>query len=869
MNRPVVLGCCLWITGYVLAMAVPNQDGSWLIGAGLLAALISLHVLRLPGRQPLSLVLLVGIAFGYYQWNDQRNVSALLSLAQQQANLDGSEVTLHGRFTSPVSVDGDRASFTLEATSLRFQDDTAFPLRGESVQVTLRLAEQAQQGVVAGWRRGDAVTLGGVLRSPAPARNFGGFDYRRYLRLHHTHWLLTASGVDQALVQPAAARISATGLLRWNDALRAALSARMDRIFPAAEQAGFMKSMLIGYTDDLDPNRFQQFSELGLTHILAISGLNVAVFLGAVIWLLRRFKLTRETILLVCIWLLPCYILVTGASPSIVRAGLMSMIALIAARKGFMKDVLHIMAIVAWAMLLWNPYYVLDVSFQLSFLVTLGLIVGVQRTGKLLEPWIPHTLLRNTAAITLVSQLISFPVSIYYFNQFSLISWAANAVLVPIISMVVFPAGLAALLIGFLYMPAGKAIGTGIGWLNQGIFRVTDWLQSFQTYKTIWPTPSLTWMAAYYLCMLAIYALWRSVATAGEPRPLLTYDKRRGKRRSFRVSPLTALLLSLSTFALLLWIGYSPDRFHRKGSVQFLDVGQGDAILIRTPYNKHLLIDGGGTVTFGKPGEAWKLRKDPYEVGAKLLVPLLKKRGVHQLDFLVLTHEDADHSGGLQAVAEQIPIKQFLFNGTLKSSPGIAKLFGTLLAKHVPLLPAGLGDWLVIDPQTRIKILYPLQTMPTEVSLASEQNALSVVLLLEMQGTRWLFTGDMEKASEAEVLSYLRDQPADIWGSPSSPDGRDDGFSSSSTTTGRKIDVLKVAHHGSKTSTTPEWVTFWQPAAAVISVGEKNVYGHPSPDVVGRLEDGGAQVFRTDRSGEIQMEIDVQGIKSRTKLEAN
>ena len=128
----------------------------------------------------------------------------------------------------------------------------------------------------------------------------------------------------------------------------------------------------------------------------------------------------------------------------------------------------------------------------------------------------------------------------------------------------------------------------------------------------------------------------------------------------------------------MLWMGYSPDRFNRTGLVQFIDVGQGDAILIRTPYGRHILVDGGGTLTFRKPGEAWKIRKDPYEVGQKLLVPLLKKRGVHQLDLVVLTHEDADHSGGLQAVIAQIPVKQFLFNGTFKRGVSIDEIISTL-----------------------------------------------------------------------------------------------------------------------------------------------------------------------------------------------
>ncbi|MFD0692870.1 DNA internalization-related competence protein ComEC/Rec2 [Paenibacillus sp. GCM10027628] len=841
MKRPVVLGCCLWITGYALALYAELPWLSLTVSAVLLIALTLLFALRLPGRMQLGALLLVGVAYGYYHWNDQRNVSALLPLTQQQQqNLDGSEAALLGRISSPVTVDGDRASFAVEAESIRFHESDAFPLGGESVQVSLRLLRQEQQAQAAGWRRGDALTLHGTLRSPTPARNFGGFDYRRYLRFHHTHWLLTAKGADQAQVEPAALRLSVVQLLRWNDELRDALGRRMDRIFPAS-QAGFMKSMLIGMQDDLDPERFQQFSELGLTHILAISGLNVAVFLGVCMWVMRRLKLAKETYLLISMLLLPFYILLTGASPSIVRAGLMAIITLYAARRGLLKDVLHIMTIVAWLMLIWDPYYILDVSFQLSFLVTLGLIIGVQRVNDLLEEVIPSQVLRNTASITIVSQFISFPVSIYYFNQFSLLSWLANAVLVPVISMVVFPAGLLALTLGLLYMPAGAGVGWLLSWLNAGVFWVTDKLQQLNMFKMIWPSPSLTWIAAFYLLLVCIYVLLhKRQQFRKSDNPFLMQSLLYKSEKTHR----TMIFLSIACFAVLLLTGYSPNRFDRSGLVQFIDVGQGDSMLIRTPQGKHILIDGGGTLTFEKRGEEWKRRKDPYEIGRKMLVPLLKKRGVHAIDLLVLTHEDSDHSGGLQAVVEQVPVKQFLFNGTLKPNAGIEKLFTTALNRHIPLVPAQTSEWIGIDSETRLQVLYPFGNPSKEVELLREQNGQSIVFLLELQGTRWLFTGDMEKETESALLEIFKEK------SMNQP----------------KIDVLKVAHHGSKTSTTRPWLDYWKPQLAVISVGAANSYGHPAPDVVLRLQQAGVQVFRTDEMGEVQFEVRQGVISSRTRL---
>ena len=273
--------------------------------------------LRLPGRQPLCALLLVGVAYGYFQWTDQRNVSA--AAARAAADEPGRQRGHAARPIRPAlspSMATGPASRGSGVHPLPGRD--AFPLGGESVQVSLRLLQQEQQAVASGWRRGDALTLTGMLRSPSPARNFGGFDYRRYLRLHHTHWLLSAKGVDQAQVRACGCALKRRPAAALERRAARRPSRRMDLIFPAP-QAGFMKSMLIGLTDDLDPERFQQFSELGLTHILAISGLNIAVFLGVCIWVMRRLKLAKETYLLICIWLLPFYILLTGASPSIVQ----------------------------------------------------------------------------------------------------------------------------------------------------------------------------------------------------------------------------------------------------------------------------------------------------------------------------------------------------------------------------------------------------------------------------------------------------------------------------------------------------------------------------------------------------------------------
>jgi competence protein ComEC len=368
----------------------------------LLAIIICvLWCLKLPVKSLFTMLMFLIIAFAYYQWFDHRNVS--------QINESYNDVTaeINGRVTSAITVDGDHVGFVLSISHLQVLDDSTnhgvepFEIK-ESVQVSMRLLTQEDQAAVLAWQRGDDIHFSGKLQLPSGARNFGGFDYRRYLKQQHIHWMIIIKGLDSVTID-SSFHWNLLQLLRYNDQFRGFLAAKLDLLFPES-QAGYMISLLIGLRVDLDPQQFQQFSNLGLTHILAISGMQVAVFCAVVLWILRKLRFTKETGLLITITLLPFYVLFTGSSPSVVRAGLMGMIALYAARRNWLKDGLKLLCLVGWLMLIWNPYALLDVSFQLSFAVTYGLIVGV--------PWISQLLpkqktINSTLAVTLVAQMVS------------------------------------------------------------------------------------------------------------------------------------------------------------------------------------------------------------------------------------------------------------------------------------------------------------------------------------------------------------------------------------------------------------------------------------------------------------------------------
>lgn len=678
--------------------------------------------------------------------------------------------------------------------------------------------------------------------------------------------------------------MSAAALLGRVDAARAWLGARLAAMYPP-EQSGYMQALVLGLKDEVDPELYNGFSRLGLTHVLAISGLHVGVFMMGLGGLLRLLRLPRERILLVLMAAVPLYCLLSGAAPSVLRAGIMAVLGLVAARMGKLKDGMHLIAAAAIILLVFDPYYLNNVSFQLSFAVTLGLIAGVPPVRNALPCWRGFGWLRDLAAVTLVAQLVSFPLTIYYFNQFHLLSLPANMLLVPVISSAVMPLGALSLLMSLCWQGGADMLAMLSSRLNGWTFAAVEALSGLETFRTIWPSPPLWWIGCWMAVLAAAFrllgirngrrtaALHRlkeaeaRTAPLDEPLPGASPslsgsgDERRANKPPGRLtvpSPIAAIrsraLLPWSGLALaaamLLGYAYAPDRFDRSGTVSFLDVGQGDAALVRTPEGRHILIDGGGAVSYRKPGDEWRERREPFEVGAKVVVPLLMKRGVREIDLLIVSHLDSDHIRGLLAVAESIPIRQMWWNGTLKEGEDATALMKAALERNIPLFAVSEGMERAVDRDTRLQVLWPpRQSAESSVPFVRDQNEWSVVLRLELYGRPFVFSGDIGAATERLIVRKELERQGEgaVRGSVTAS-GRAEKHEATPP-------ILKIAHHGSRYSTSEEWLLYWSPAAAVVSVSAWNTYGHPHPDTVGRVKRTGAALWRTDRDGEVSFRV--------------
>lgn len=890
-RRPLVGFTICWLAGAIVAHL---YDGSQMVivlgGLGLL--LVTAAILdRLPGKLLLLFGLALCLAAGYGTFRDARNFSVLPEVLDGAVEGGYAGVQLAGTMAGPVKVDGDLAMFEMNVEQVRHgnegsldpvaeqKEDAAataafVPLpRTEKVVVRIKLAAEEEQKLVASWGRGDRFEIATDLETPSKARNFGAFDYRNYLREKRIHWVARAAGASSVnLIAPSEGGLR---LLRRNDDLRARLANTLEQLYPGIG-AGYMQGLLLGLQDGLDPETYTNFARLGMTHVLAISGMHVGLYVGAVLLILRRSGVTKETSLWVALCFVPPYVLLTGSSPSAVRAGIMSMIGLYAARRGWLKDGLHILCLAALVMLGWDPYYLTSISFQLSFAVTAGIILLTRPMQQILS-FLPKAI-AGGAAISLVADLVSFPLSIYYFNQYSLLGLAANLILVPLISLVSIPLGTVSLILGTFWIQGAEWAAYPVRLLNALVFWCADGGGAVRWSRTLWATPSPAWIALYLSALvcgifwLAGYLKRRSLSkqaegipgmgsplTAingsapsridGETRPLESEMRapsiRYGgmpDRRQHRMRP-WLVWISVCMLSGLLVAAYHP-KPDPAGLVQMLDVGQGDAILITTPSGKNLLVDGGGTITFERPGEEWRRRLDPYEVGRDVVVPLLKKRGVHRLDAVILTHGDRDHYGGLLAVADEIPVEQFIMNGTRSGRKDLDELLSAVMNSGADIYAPQDGDVWSPDEQTQLEFLNPSGVFAGNLPELEDQNEYSVAFRLTMNGHSFLFTGDIGASAEREILKRL--------------DERGDSGT---------VEVLKVGHHGSKHSSTEEWVRHWSPQLSIISVGATNTYGHPNEEVVSRLQNAGSTVQRTDLDGEIQIEAPLdKPIRVRTRL---
>ncbi|QRG70536.1 DNA internalization-related competence protein ComEC/Rec2 [Brevibacillus choshinensis] len=768
---------------------------AWLLaagGIGLAVALITAIPVHLR-RWILAytfLSILTGLYFYGYEILHQ---SVLKPYAVQE-----SSVWVRGTIDSAVVRDGDVARFHLDMQEWTLSGNKWNKLsQRERIAVRILLDHKDEADRVDTWKRGSQWSGRIRLSVPAAARNPHAFDYSRYLHWQGIHVIGEGSYGTVRIEEQ-------SSLWAPFQSWQTDAAGRIDLLFDDPEAAGYMKSLLLGVGEDVDPELQEMYADLGLSHVLAISGLHVTLVSSMFMWILERAGVARRWALLATIGMLIGYVLLVGASASAVRSGLMGGVGLACQVLGKRVDGKDVWAGALIVMLLVNPYLLWQIGFQLSFAVTLGLILFVPFSQHIfirIPLWI-----RTLVAVTLAAQAVSFPFLLYHFHQFSMLSWLVNLVITPILSLVVLPLGYIALVAGMLHpFLAGWPVLVStylLKTLHEPLFAMIRWNLPFSH----WPHPDWWWILLYagFLFMLPI--LWK-----------MGYHRQRDA------------IVYLALFIGFIVLARQPFSGYQEVRITFLDIGQGDSIVVEVTDKKVYLIDAGGTFRF-PAREAWRERRDPFEVGKDIVLPFLRARGIERIDRVVMTHGDLDHIGGMAALVPRFSFGEVLVNGA--PPEGIERdIIRQFQQKGVPILTGSPGQTWSDAPGVNWKWVEPGQTS------SASGNEASIVLQLTAYGKTVLFTGDIESDGESRVVQG---------GLP-------------------EVDVLKVAHHGSNTSSSDAFLAAIRPKTAVISVGTNNRYGHPSAEAMQRLKKSGSKVYRTDRHGAVTLIITPEGMVWQTQ----
>ncbi|MDQ0244518.1 competence protein ComEC [Bacillus fengqiuensis] len=392
-------------------------------------------------------------------------------------------------------------------------------------------------------------------------------------------------------------------------------------------------------------------------------------------------------------------------------------------------------------------------------------------------------------AASIVSQLSSLPLILYHFYQISLLSLPLNLLFIPFFSIVVLPACLCILCLLLIVPSLGEALALLLNMLLDVSNFLVAFAVTFPHTRLIFGQPSFLVAASLYMGLLWLFAAWES----------------NGKQRVWAGGCLVLLML----------FQYYQFHMSAEGRVTVIDVGQGDSILIELPYRKGVyLVDTGGAVSFEK--ESWQEKRHSFEVGKDVLLPFFYARGIRQIDKLFITHGDYDHAGAAETILNNVKVQELVIGKKDSLDELEEKLVKQSRSQGIEVISAEKGDmW-----REGNFSFYVLSPTGNEKS----KNDQSLVLYTKLGGLTWLFTGDLELSGEEQLV---KDFPL------------------------LRADVLKVGHHGSKTSSSSLLLDHIKPKAAIISVGKHNRYQHPHSSVIKELENRKVIIFRTDQNGAV------------------
>ena len=629
------------------------------------------------------------------------------------------------------------------------------------------------------WRAGRRVRLPVDLHRPSRYFDVGVPDGERALLLRGS--VLVGTTKSGALVE-----VLSRG--SWIDERLAGIRAFARRAIGdsvgrwSARSSAIVTAIVIGDRAGLDESVQRSLQEAGTYHVIAISGGNIAILAGLLLGLFRLGGVLGRTAALVSMSVLVAYGALVGGGASVNRATLMAVLYFGARAADQRSPPLNTLALAAALLVAVQPFSVVDPAFVLTCGATLAIL--------LVAPAIPQVLPRRLMpALSLLvasaaTEAVLLPASALFFSRVTFAGLALNFLAIPLMAVAQI-AGMVLVPLALVSTPLARAAGfvahvgaAGLVW-SAALVRFAPVL-AFRVAPPSW------WVIAIYYASLVVWWRWRRATTLA-------------------VAVVAAFWILAQPWRLLAARG--DGRIH----VSFLDVGQGDAAFIRLPHGSTFLVDAGGLSG-----------ASTFDIGDRVVAPVLRSAGVRRLDYLVLTHGDPDHIGGAGAIVDEFRPRQIWEGIPVPRFEPLKTLRAAAVDRGLKWTNVLAGQSVQVDG-VDISVLHPA---PPDWERQKVRNDDSIVLELRWGDVSFVLTGDIGKAVERTLVGRLASAP---------------------------IRIVKVPHHGSLTSSAPEFLSALQPRIAVFSAGRANHFGHPAPDVLERYRQVGAEILRTDRDGEVEV----------------
>ena len=673
---------------------------------------------------------------------------------------------------------------------------------------------------------GDIISFKGEFQEPSKKRNYGGFDYKNYLKTLKIYGTVKCESYNILEKNKGNILISFTNKI--SNSVKEKIYDLLDK-----REANLLIGLLLGDDDNIDDDIEESFKISSLSHILAVSGMQVTYIITAMYFIFNNLLGKRKTKIVIIIILI-FYTILTGFSPSIVRASIMGILIMGAGLFYRKNDIWNSIAISLLLMLIYNPFLITNVGLQLSYLGTIGIILLNKTFLRIFNKIRFEKYILNRKIINIVSKIIEiltvtisasvvvFPIMLYNFNLFGTYFLITNLLASIIIGPITI-FGTVIVIISFVFLKIGKLLSIILEISLNTLVFVSNFskLPFSKIYIT---TPKISMIIFYYVLIIFfnyIYKIYnnrnlsltqirfRNLIALYKYKIKEIYNNKKSRKKFISILILIVFCFNIYNFFII----------KRELKIYFVDVGQGDSTFIVTPKNETILIDGGGSLV------------TDFDVGESTLLPYILDRGYKKIDLMFVSHFDQDHIGGLFKILEELKVERVCISKQEEDSENYQRFLNIVKEKNIQVLVVKIGDKIVLDNNLYFNVLWPKDKQIEENKL----NNNAIVMKLNYNNFSMLFTGDIEKKAEEEILETYKNSKM------------------------LESDILKVAHHGSKTSTTNEFLNKVKPKIALIGVGKDNMFGHPSNTTIEKLENMGIKIYRTDLNGEISICVNDKG----------